>query len=234
MNILFIGAHPDDLEAYAGGTIAKCVQRGDRVTMAVATNGNVGSPTHSRAEIAAIREAEARAAAATLGAAEFIWLNEDDEFLFENERTRRKFVDAMRRAQAELVVTHNPGDYHPDHIACSHLATNARILAAVRLVETERPALAKIPELYQMDSAAGLNFQPQEYVDITAQMDLKRQALAKHQSQNVWAKAIFQQDLVQFMERHTSFRGLQAGVAFAEGFIRPLTWPRLPGKTLLP
>lgn len=234
MNILFIGAHPDDLEAWAGGTIAKCVQRGDRVTMAVATNGNVGSPTHTREEIAKIRESEARAAAAVLGAADFIWMNENDEFLFEDERTRRKFVDAMRQAKADLIVTHNPNDYHPDHNACSHLATNARIPAAVRLVETQHPYLEKIPELYYMDSANGLNFQPGEYVDISAQIELKRKALLKHDSQNSWAQAIFQLSLVQLVERQTAFRGMQAGVAFAEAFVRPPAWPRSLEKNLLP
>lgn len=44
MNFIFFGAHPDDLEILCGGTIAECAARGHRVTMAVATNGNVGSP----------------------------------------------------------------------------------------------------------------------------------------------------------------------------------------------
>jgi len=234
MNILFIAAHPDDIEVLAGGTIVKCVQRGDRVTIAVATNGNVGSPTHTREEIAKIREAEARAAAAILGATDFIWLNENDEFLFNDEPTRRKFIDAIRRAKADLIVTNYIDDYHPDHNACSRLATDARILAAVRLIETEHPPTSKIPDLYYMDSAAGLNFLPQEFVDVTAQMDIKRQALSKHVSQNVWAEAIFQQSLVELMERQTAFRGLQAGVAFAEGFVRPPTWPRSLERNLLP
>jgi LmbE family N-acetylglucosaminyl deacetylase len=234
MNILFVGAHPDDLEFVAGGTIARCVQRGDRVTIAVATNGNVGSPTLNRKEIADVRHKEARAAAETLGAADFIGLDEDDEMLFENERTRLKFVDAIRRAKADLIVTHNADDYHPDHIACSHLATNARIVSAVRLIETDHPPVAKIPELYHMDSAAGMNFHPQEYVDISDQMELKRKALAKHESQNAWIQAILGQDLPALMERQTSFRGLQAGVSYAEGFLRPIAFPRSPAKNLLP
>jgi LmbE family N-acetylglucosaminyl deacetylase len=234
MNYLFFGAHPDDLEFLCGGTIAKCVARGDRVTMAVATNGNVGSPTVSREEIARIREGEARAAAQVLGASDFIWLNENDEFLFDNEPVRRKFVDAIRRAQADVVVTHNPQDYHPDHTVCSKLATDARILSAVRLIESEHPHLAKSPELVYMDSLAGLNCMPTEFVDVTAFMDAKRQALSKHESQNAWIRAIFSEDFPALMERQTSFRGMQAGVRYAEAFLRPLSWPRTSVPNLLP
>lgn len=55
MHILFIGAHPDDLEILCGGTIRRCVEQGHEVWMAVATNGNVGTPDLSCEEIARIR-----------------------------------------------------------------------------------------------------------------------------------------------------------------------------------
>ena len=234
MNILFIGAHPDDLEFLCGGTIAKCVARRDRVTMAVATNGNVGSPTLSHEEIAVIRRKEAEAAADELGAADFVWINEPDEFLFDNERTRRTFIDVIRRARADLIVTHNPQDYHPDHINCSRLITDARIPSAVRLIETEHPPVPQSPELIYMDSVAGLNFQPQLFVDVTDFMTKKRTALARHRSQEAWLQAICKQDLVRLMERQSSFRGLQAGVEYGEGFVRPSAWPVSSVANLLP
>ena len=68
MNVLFVGAHPDDIETWAGGTAARYAQRGDSLFFCVATNGNVGSSTLSREEIAAVRLKEAEAAAAILGA----------------------------------------------------------------------------------------------------------------------------------------------------------------------
>src|SRR5690606_11250778 len=108
MNILFFGAHPDDMEILCGGTILECIARGHTVWMAVATNGNVGSPTLSKNEIAAVRKREAEEAAAVLGAAGLIWMDENDEFLFDDERTRLKFVDAIRQARADVIVTHNP------------------------------------------------------------------------------------------------------------------------------
>ena len=61
MNILAIGAHPDDIEMQCAGTLALYAQAGHELYMAIATNGNVGSPTHSRDEIRAILKAEQEA-----------------------------------------------------------------------------------------------------------------------------------------------------------------------------
>lgn len=228
MNIIFVGAHPDDLELLCGGTIARCVAEGHTVWMATATNGNVGSPTLGKAEIAEIRHSEAAAAARVLGAAGLIWIDEDDELLFDDKTTRLKFVDAIRQAQADIIVTHSPNDYHPDHVNCSRLATDARILAAVRLIETEYPHLHQAPELFYMDSVAGINFLPQFHVDISEYFDTKMQALSCHDSQNAWIRAIFNQELLDFARIQTAFRGLQAGVAAAEAFCQPQYWPKRP------
>lgn len=225
MNLIFFGAHPDDLEILCGGTIARCVAQGHAVWMAVATNGNVGSPTLTNAEIAAVRQGEAEASARTLGA-QLIWMNENDEFLFDDERTRLKFVDAVRQAKADVIITHNPNDYHPDHIACSKLASDARILSAVRLIKTAHPQVGKSPELFHMDSIAGLRFEPQFFVDISAHFEKKQEALRSHQSQNIWLKSIFNTDLTSYVQVQSAFRGLQCGVKYAEAFVQPVYWPR--------
>ncbi|MDB6094421.1 MAG: LmbE family protein [Verrucomicrobia bacterium] len=228
MNIIFFGAHPDDLEILCGGTIAACVAQGHKAWMAVATNGNVGSPTLTNAEIAAVRKSEAEAAARCLGATGLIWMDENDEFLFDDERTRLKFVDAVRQAQADVIVTHNPNDYHPDHVACSKLASDARILSAVRLIKTAHPQTPTSPELFHMDSIAGLRFEPQFFVDISEHFELKQRALQSHQSQNLWLKSIFNTDLTSYVQIQSAFRGLQTGVRYAEAFVQPVYWPRKP------
>ncbi len=66
MNVLFVGAHPDDIETFAGGTAARYRDRGDNLFFCVATNGNVGSSTLSPEEIATIRHEEAKAGAAVV------------------------------------------------------------------------------------------------------------------------------------------------------------------------
>jgi len=87
MNILAIGAHPDDVETSCGGTLAKYAKLGHKVFTATATNGNVGSATLPMDEIAAIRKEEARRAAAHIGA-EYVCLDYDDEMFFEDKEAR--------------------------------------------------------------------------------------------------------------------------------------------------
>ena len=82
--------------------------------MAVATNGNVGHPTLGRDEIAEIRHAEARASADLIGA-ELVWMDFDDEWLFNDRPTRERFIDVIRSARPDVVLAHSPNDYHPDH-----------------------------------------------------------------------------------------------------------------------
>ncbi len=77
--ILAVGAHPDDIELQCAGTLAKFAARGDQVFMAISTNGELGSAKLSKAEIARVREREARASAGVIGA-ELIWLGYPDGF----------------------------------------------------------------------------------------------------------------------------------------------------------
>lgn len=225
MNILAVGAHPDDIEFQCAGALAKCRARGDGVAMAVATNGEVGSSSLGKAEIAAVRRREAEDSARVLGA-EFHWMGFPDEFLFETEATRLAFIDLIRRAKPDVIITHAPEDYHADHVATSRLVADARMMVTVPNVETGAPPLARIPEIYYMDTVTGIRFQPDEYVDITETMELKREMLAKHASQSRWLEDQYGMSYMDFVEITARFRGLQAGVRYAEGFRRLEIWPR--------
>jgi LmbE family N-acetylglucosaminyl deacetylase len=81
LNILAIGAHPDDVESMPGGTLAKYARAGHKVFTATATNGNIGSAALPMEEIAKIRKEEARKAAALIGA-EYVCLDYDDEMFY--------------------------------------------------------------------------------------------------------------------------------------------------------
>ena len=83
MNVLFVGAHPDDIETWAGGTAALYAEQGHNLFFCVATNGNVGSSTLSKEEIAAVRHKEAENGAKIVDA-ELIWLDFEDEFLMDS------------------------------------------------------------------------------------------------------------------------------------------------------
>ena len=114
MNVLFVGAHPDDIETYCGGTAALYARQGHKVFFCVSTNGNVGSSTIPRDEIAAIRHQEAIKGAGQIGA-ELIWLGFDDEFLIDSVETRHAFIEAFRVARPDVIICHWREDYNPDH-----------------------------------------------------------------------------------------------------------------------
>jgi LmbE family N-acetylglucosaminyl deacetylase len=225
MVILAVGAHPDDVELQCAGTLALYARRGDKVFIAISTNGDAGSSKLPRAEIAAVRESEARSSAALIGA-ELVWIGYRDEFLYENEQTRLRYIDLVREVKPDVIVTHDPqNDYHPDHTTTGQLLWNTRVMAAASNIETEHAPWEKIPDLYFMDTLGGINFQPHEYVDITSTIDIKRRMLSQHKSQIEFMKARYNMTMVEFMEICSGFRGLQASVRYAECFRRSITYP---------
>jgi LmbE family N-acetylglucosaminyl deacetylase len=233
MRVLAVGAHPDDLEILCAGTLAKYARQGHHVTMAVATNGEVGSMTLPNAKIAAVRKAEAEASAAVIGA-DFVWMGYKDEFLFSTEETRLAFIDLMRRARPDVVLAHAPSDYHPDHRTAGQMCWDIRVMTTVPNIKTEHPVCATIPEILYMDTVAGINFQPEMYVDVSEWFDLKRKMLACHESQGSWLEAQYGMTYIEFMECISRFRGLQCGVRYAECFQSSPTFPKWSKPSLLP
>jgi LmbE family N-acetylglucosaminyl deacetylase len=234
MNVLGIGAHPDDLEILCGGVLALYARAGHQVTMAVATNGNVGHPTLPREQIAEIRRGEARAAADVIGA-ELIWMDFDDEWLFNDRATRVRFLDAIREAGPDVLLAHSPTDYHPDHRVAGQVAVDARIPSAVRLVETVLPAVERIPHVFLMDNVGGIDFEPELYVDVAPVLDVKERMLRCHRSQDEWLRAIYDgMDYVAYMREQTGRRGAEAGCEWAEAFREVRTYPPTGSPDLLP
>jgi len=233
MNILFVGAHPDDIETFAGGTAARYAQEGHSLFFCVATNGNVGSPTLSAEEIAAIRRKEAQNGAGLVGA-ELIWLDFDDEFLLDARETRLKFIEAFRIARPDVVFCHWTDDYNPDHSISGRIVDDCISMGKIPLIKTEHPPVDKIPAVYYMDTPAGVNFVPEVYVDITSTFDTKVEMVRQHESQGVWMEDLFGCDMASFLEVPAKYRGFQAGCPMAEAFRPSYRWGRMLQKHHLP
>ncbi len=233
MRVLAVGAHPDDIEFLCAGTLAKYTQRGDEVFNVVCTNGDMGHMIIPPAELAEIRTQEAANAAQAVGA-EFKMLGEPDEWLFHDKRTRLMVIDAIRWANPDVIITHSPDDYHPDHRVCSEMVFAASFLSTVPHIETEHSAQDHVAALVYMDTVAAANFIPEVYVDITETLAQKRQALLCHESQVKWLMDHDNMDVVEFVEAVARARGLQCGVQHAEGFQIPKLWPRLKTERILP
>ncbi len=238
MNILAIGAHPDDIEESCGGTLAKYAKLGHKVFTATTTNGNVGSSTLSKEEIAKIRKEEARKAAALIGA-EYICLDYDDEMFFEDKAARLAVIDLIRYCQADVILTHNPRDYNPDHELTSKIVNDVAVMIPVAKIETRNKPVDKIPYLFYFEPVHGVGFDPTEYVDISEEMEIKRAMCYEHKSQVSWMQdnykdAIGDKDFFEGMMTMAKFRGHQCGVEYAEAFRMAYNAFRIPTRRLLP
>lgn len=234
MRVLAVGAHPDDLEILAAGTLARYRAEGHHVTMCHVASGNRGSYHSTMEETAATRLAEARAAADQIGASHLSLHIPDCEVDASDLAQRRLAVDLVRTARPDLVITHPPNDYMGDHNEVSRLLFDASFFASVPLLETEEAPHDIVPALYYMDTLNGLGFSPTEYVDITNTIDIKTQMLQAHSSQLDWLLRHDGVDIVADMRTVAAYRGLQSGVPFAEGFAACLTSLRIRTHRLLP
>lgn len=217
MNILAIGAHPDDLEILCAGTLAAYSAQGHHVTMCVVTNGELGSDRLSREATEETRRWESERSAALLGA-ELLWLDEPDGFLFDTPQLRNKLIHAVRTARPDVLIVHSPSDYHPDHRTAGTAALNVRQLGSCALIETGQDVTSSIPAVLFMETLTGAAFEPDVWVDISSTIETKLAMLTQHRSQNDWLRSLHGIDYTDFVHRHDSMRGLQAETRYAEGF----------------
>lgn len=233
MNVLAIGGHPDDLELLCGGTLGKYAQKGNKVYMASLTNGDKGHARIEPAKMAKIRKKEFEKSASVIGA-EVIWLGIHGEMSEVNLKTRLKVVNMLRKAKPDIIITHDPKDYHVDHRNTSQLVFEATPLACVYNIKTEYPVLEKQPLIYYMDNLGGINFTPTEYVEIDEVIDIKKEMLGCHKSQIEWTKELTGFDLMDVIETVAKFRGYACGANYAEGFRKLDAWYRGTARRVLP
>ena len=232
MNVLAIGCHPDDIEISCCGTLAKCVKRGDKVTVCHVANGNMGHEIIKPDELRVIRANEAKSAGKLAGI-EVVTLDIGDLLPNGSDKEQRdKMIALIRRCQPDFIITHSPTDYMPDHREVSKLVFDASFAASVPQYGTGGKA-AVVP-VYYMDNLAGMNFNPTEYVDITDEIELKIEMLECHESQLKWMRDHDHIDFADFVRTCSKFRGLQCGVDYAEAFTQEYVWPKVVTKRLLP
>ncbi|MCB5906934.1 PIG-L deacetylase family protein [Streptomyces pinistramenti] len=234
MRVLAMGAHPDDVELFCAGTLAHYVRQGAHVTVAVLTNGELGSRTLSPEETAVVREKEALRAAGVLGA-ELLWTGAPDGFLFDTPEVRRQAVDVVRRSRPDVIFAHHPGDYHPDHRMVAQLASAARLLARETSLVSSYPATDRVAPLFYMDTLLGTGGgSPDVWVDISDTMGTKEAMLAEHLSQNDARRRRKGADFVDLTKQQAAFRGQQVGVRHAEVFTCAPSHPATSALDLVP
>jgi LmbE family N-acetylglucosaminyl deacetylase len=232
--VLAIGAHPDDLEIGCYGTLAKFVKGGHTVYTSTAANGDKGHYKILPAELAEIRRKETSDAAGLIGAA-YIGLNIGDmEVDSRNKEQQKKTVELIRTVKPDLIITHSPDDYHTDHIETSKLVFYASFAATLPHIVTDSEYHKPVVPIFYMEPGRSIDFIPQEYVDVSGEMDLKLRAIRLHKSQIEWLGEHTGLDVVDRVRIAGEFRGMQCGVKYAEGFGQCRVSLRIRPERLLP
>ncbi len=184
LRLLIIGAHPDDADYAAGGTAALYCAAGHVVQLVSLTNGDAGHQTLCGPELARRRRAEAEAAGAVIGATYTVLDNQDGRLLPTLDN-RYQVIRLIRTFRPDLVLTHRPNDYHPDHRYTSQLVQDAAYMVTVPPIVPDTPHLPRDPVIAYLpdDFQKPYPFQPAVVVDVGAVLDQMVEMLHCHQSQ---------------------------------------------------
>jgi LmbE family N-acetylglucosaminyl deacetylase len=202
LKVVVAGGHPDDPETGAGGTMARYSLLHHDVVCLYLTRGEAGIRGKSPEESARIRTAEAESACRILGARP-IFAGQIDGATEVNKARYDNFQNLLEGLQPDIVFTHFPVDTHRDHRAVSMLVFD-------NWQRTKRKFL-----LYYFEVLTGeqtQNFNPTDYVDITATESLKRKSCFAHESQGP-------AEMYAYHEKMSRFRGMECRVEHAEAFV---------------
>lgn len=224
---LAIGAHPDDIEFGAGGTLARWAAAGCEVTMVIVTDGSKGTwtPGLEPAELAATRAAEQANAAAALGAARVVHLGRVDGELEYSMELRAEMCRQIRLLQPDVVLSHDPWrryQLHPDHRATGWAATDGVVAARDHLFFPEQGLGPHRPGALLLWSAD----EPDHWESIDDTFDIKIAALLCHSSQGSTTMGGAEQDeehRIEFVARMQTWaarQGAPVDLPLAESFKR--------------
>jgi len=197
MNILAIGAHPDDIEFGCGGTLLKYIRNGHNVYLLVMTDGHKGGQ-------AKLRRMEQKRAAAILKPQEVIWGTYQDTELSPKMNEMVQDIEAiLERVQPHFTFVNYDEDTHQDHRALAKAA-----ISATRYIKN----------VLFYEGPTSQNFSPTVFVDIRETLEEKTQVLLAHQSQ-VTKTNIEGLSIVDISRSTAVFRGISGRVQYAEGFM---------------
>ena len=195
INILAIGAHPDDIEFGCAGTLIKYSDKGHRLFLLVMTEGGLGAPTSVRAQ-------EQQDSKVILGAEDIFWGGYEDTHLSVDQKMISKIEGVISKVKPVFIFCHHLDDTHQDH---RHLAQAT--ISATRYIRN----------VLFYEGPTTQNFTPHVFVDISDTLDRKVNALEAHRSQVTKTNI---EDLTILEQAHSSanFRGIQGRVKYAEAF----------------
>ncbi len=217
LDILAFGAHPDDIELFAGGTLAKMASLGHTTGVIDMTRGELGSRGTP-----AIRAKEAKTAARILGLKVGENLGLRDGSIQVTPAARLKVIRVIRKYRPLLVLVHHWDDKHPDHVNTSRLVTEAAHHAGLAKIATGQERFRPNTILYfKLPSTAP----PSLVVDVTEFANQRLEAIRAHRSQlfdpssDAPATYLSQPDFLARVDAVHAYYGTLIGRARGEGFV---------------
>jgi len=221
VDVLAIGAHPDDIELSCGGTVAKFVADGYAVALADATEGELGTRG-----TASIRSAEAQKAAAILGAKVRIKLGLPDGSIEVTQASLLKVITLIRELRPRILLMPHSLDRHPDHVHTHQLCREAWYYSGLRKITTKLKAVEQ--EAYRPENFFEFSqwheFDNTFVVDISSTFDKKMESVRAHASQyhdptSADPQTVLSQpDFLQKVEARARYYGQTIGVKYGEPF----------------
>lgn len=196
MRILAIGAHPDDIEFGCGGTLIKYHARGAKSYLLVMTRGEEGGE-------AEVRQKEQMDSLRILGSEAVFFADYADTRIPLDKEAIGRIEDVLKEIRPHMIFVHYPEDTHQDH----------RTVAAATVSATRN---AKNVLFYEGPTTD--NFTPSVFVDVGPQLEAKIASLQAHASQ-IMKTNIEGLSILEIARAAATFRGIQAKVRHAEGFV---------------
>jgi bacillithiol biosynthesis deacetylase BshB1 len=177
VDILAIGAHPDDVELVAGGTLIRAQMLGRSTGIIDLARGEMASRGTPE-----LREKEAATAARLMGVSVRQNLRLPDGGIQNTPETRAKLAVVIRRLQPKVVITHSLHGRHPDHPMVAQLVRDACFVAGLKMIEPSTPAYRPLKVIHALSFRED-NQKPTFVVDISESFEKKLQAIAAYESQ---------------------------------------------------
>jgi len=221
LDILAIGAHPDDVELSCSATIAKEISLGKNVGILDLTRGELG--TRGSAEI---RDEEARKAAKILGVSVRENLKFEDAFFVNDKKHQLEIIKVIRKYKPEIVLCNAIDDRHIDHGKGSKLTSDACFLSGLRKIETTLDGENQEPwrPKHVYHYIQWKNIEPDFVVDVSEFMDIKMEAVKAYSSQffdpksNEPVSPITSKNFLDSIKYRAQDLGRLIGKDYAEGF----------------
>lgn len=222
LDILAIGAHPDDVELSCGGTMYQHALAGKMTGIVDLTTGQLG--TRGTPEL---RVKEAHEAAKILKLAVRENLEMEDGYFLNDKEHQLKLITAIRKYQPEILLINAPHDRHPDHGKGAELATDSAFLSGLAKIETFHNG--KVQDAWRPKNVyhyiQAMHIKPDFVVDVSDSFDVKMQAVLAYKSQFFDPNSkeedtfISSPEFLDFLKARCQEFGQIAGVKYAEGFI---------------